>query len=275
MGDQGDLEVEKLLKKFSPKCPNLADKLTQLKSKVAGEELLKGKHLDDAFLLRFFNVRNFDVDATCELIKGYFTMRKEHPEFFQLPSQVFDVFKDQVFTLIPNGKCEGQSILIFQPGNWDPKKYPATLIAAGPVPFFEVLCATHGEIELIEILDFKDVVFRQFFAMPVSLHKLSADLSERAMPVKYSKIHIVNEGKLVDMLWTIMKPFVSEEMKNKLVFHGTDFKSLTESIDSSLVPVHLGGKLKLAPAKLEDVQEYEEKIKQYWQRYPAEWWLFN
>ena len=270
MSEKNDLEVEKLLKKFSPRCPDLGDKLAQLRSEISSEELLRNKNLDDAFLLRFLNVRHFNVDATCELIKGYFTMRKEHPEFFKLPSQVFDLYKDQVFTFIPNSKCEGQNVLIIQAGNWDPKKCPASLMVAGPVPFFEFLCATHGENELIEIFDFKEVFIRQFFAIPVSLHKLSADLSERAIPTKYLKIHVVNEGKLVDMLWNVIKPFVSEEMQNKLVFHGTDYKSLTESVDPSLVPVHLGGKLKLAPAKFEDIQECEEKVKKYWQRYPVE-----
>lgn len=263
-------KVEQLIKKFTSKCADVREKLTQLKGKVNEDDLLKSKKLDDYFLLRFLNVRNFEPEATVELIRGYYTMRKDHPELFLLPSQVIEVFKDDVFTFIPDETSEGQRVLLFQPGNWNPQKYPATLIAAGPVPFLEVLCETHGEVELVEILDFKNVTWKQFTAMPVSLHKLSADLSERAIPVRYSKIHIVNQGKLVDMLWAIMKAFVSEEMKNKLIFHGSNYKNLNESIDSSLIPVHLGGKLNDVQLKQEQIDDFEAKVNTYWTKYPVD-----
>lgn len=193
-------------------------------------------------------------------------MRKNFPHFFLTPSAVVQVFEDEVFTLSVN-EDEEKTLMIFQPGKWDPKKYPADLIAAGPVPFFEIICATYGQVNCVEILDFEGVTWKQFTAMPVSLHKQSADLSERAMPINFNNIHIVNQGKLVDMLWTIMKPFVSEEMKKKLIFHGTDFNSLRQSIDESALPVKFGGKLSTSKFTSEAISKLDDKITQYWLKY--------
>lgn len=259
------ISIDQLHSKFSSRCPNLQEKVEQLKIELKNSSLTN--ELDDHFLLRFLNVRNFDVRDTTLLIEGYFNMRKNFPHFFLPPSKVIQVFEDEVFTLAVNEEDEERTVLIFQPGKWDPKKYPADVIAAGPVPFFEMICAVYGQVNVIEILDFDQVTWKHFTAMPVALHKQSADLTERAMPIIFSNIHIVNQGKLVDMLWAIMKPFVSDEMKKKLVFHGSDFTNLRLSIDQHLLPVKFGGKLTATKLSREAITCLDDKITQYWNKY--------
>ena len=259
------ISMDELRSKFAARCPNLQEKLDELKDALKKSSLTSD--LDDHFLLRFLNVRNFDVKNTLLLIEGYFGMRKNFPHFFLPPSKVMQVFEDEVFTLAVNEEDEERTLLIFQPGKWDPKKYPADVIAAGPVPFFEMICAVYGQVNVIEILDFDQVTWKQFTAMPVTLHKQSADLTERAMPITFSNIHIVNQGKLVDMLWAIMKPFVSDEMKKKLVFHGTDFTNLRECIDEHLLPVRFGGKLTTTKLSSEAITLLDDRVNQYWSKY--------
>ena len=267
-----DPEVVKLLSKFSSKCPNLPEKLAQLREKIVADQVLKDKGLDDAFLLRFLNVRNFDVESTCDLIDGYFTMRREFGDYFKLPSELSSIYDDQIVTLLPDESCEGKAMLFFKPSNWNPQEIPAKNLISSPMPFFEFWSQTHGELEVTEIFDCSNIEFRHFLAVPVSVHKVAANLTERALPVKYAKIHIVNEGKLVDMLWAIAKPFFSEEIKKKLVFHGNNYKTLLEAVDASFVPTHLGGQLNLEKCKLspDKLAHMEEKIKNYWQKYSAE-----
>jgi len=248
----------------------LRDLLLELQTKVSQDALLSTKYLDEDFLLKFLRIREYDVDATVILMKGYFVMRVDHPELFQLPSQVADVFKDKVFTITPKRNSTGELVVLFRPGFWDVKKYDAYHICAAPVPFFELhnLDPVVQEKGMLEILDFSNITWRQFTSMPASLHKLSADLSERALPLKYKKIHIVNQGKLVDILWAIMKPFVSEEMKQRLAFHGANYTELHKDIDRELLPPDLGG-----TDSEEDIYtpEYlsllDRQIKELWTKY--------
>jgi len=244
--------------------------LNQLRMKLMSDVFFSGKTLDDPFILKFLRAREHDVDKTVELMKGYFTMRKEHPELFKLPSEVIQVFKDKVFTIGHKTNSSGELVVIFRPGFWDPAKYDAYLIAAGPIPFLENAVLEDGiqEHGMIEVLDFSNVSWKQFMAMPASLHKISADLSERAIPIKFKKVHIVNQGRMVNMLWALMKPFVSEEMKQRLNFHGEDFSQLHKEIDKDLLPHELGGTSDSSFSYQDSfIADLDVKIKELWAKY--------
>lgn len=244
--------------------------LEQLKAKIAADAYLSTRNIDGDFVLKFLRVRDHDVEAAFVLITGYFAMRKDHPELFRLPSEVVDVFQDNVFSISLEKNSTGEVVLLFRPGNWNTTKYDAYHIAAAPVPFLEIAAMDPGiqTAGMLEVLDFSNVTWKQFISMPASLHKLSADLSERAIPIKYKKIHVVNQGRLVDMLWTLMKPFVSEEMKQKLNFHGTDFGKLKEVIDESMLPQELGGtRVDTMPHDAVLIKSLDAKVKDLWTKY--------
>ena len=246
--------------------------LHELKVKLFGDVFFSGKTLDDSFLLKFLRVRDHDVTQAADLLKGYFSMRKDHPELFKLPSEIIEVFKDKVFSISPKKNSSGELVMIFRPGHWNPSKYDAYHIAAGPVPFLEIEALDEGiqSKGMLEVLDFANISWKQFMAMPPSLHKLSADLSERAIPIKFKKVHIVNQGRMVDMLWAVMRPFVSEEMKQRLSFHGTDFSQLHQDIDQDLLPKELGGtREEEFPYDEEYIKDLDNKVQSLWDRYPA------
>lgn len=257
-------------KRVQPNQDETSLLLQQLKDKIAADPYLAERKTDDEFVAKFLRVREFDVDAAFTLISGYFTMRKEHPELFRKPSEVVNVLQDKVFSISLEKNSTGELILLFRPGHWDTTKYDSYHIAATPVPFLEIAALDPGvqSAGMLEVLDFANVTWKQFISMPVSMHKLSADLSERAIPIKYKKIHIVNQGRLVDMLWTLMKPFVSEDTKQKLVFHGTDFSKLKGEIDESLLPCELGGRrVDKMPDDADLIKQLDIKITDLWDKY--------
>lgn len=248
------------------------DLLHQLREKLIEDTFFSNRTLDDSFLLKFLRVREHNVEQTVELLKGYFKMRKDHPELFKLPSEVIEVFKDKVFTIGQHTNSSGELIMIFRPGFWNPTKYDAYQIAAGPVPFLEFAALDEGiqKHGLLEVLDFSNISWKQFMAMPPSLHKLSADLSERAVPINFKKVHVVNQGRIVDMLWTLMKPFLSQEMKQRICFHGSDFTQLHQDIDKELLPKELGG-TRDDDFAVDDayISELDRKVKELWESYPG------
>ena len=249
------------------------EKIDQLKSKVSSCPSLSAvqAQLDDDFFIKYLKGKNMDVDEAFKLIEGYFKMRSSHPELFLLPSKVQNVFNDGIFTIhTEKNPIGGEMIVIFRPGKWDVSKYDAWHLSAAPIPFLE-LAATDDHVldhGMIEVLNFADVSWKQFWNMPVSLHSIVADLTERALPVCYKKVHVVNEGKFVDMLWAVMKPFVSAEMKARIQFHGSNHAELYSEIDRSLLPPELGGtgpdRIPLTP---DFVQESDQKVQQLWRKY--------
>lgn len=251
----------------------LREKRDQLKSKVLACPSLSAVHsqLDDDFFIKYLKGKDMNVEEAFKVIEGYFKMRSSHPELFLLPSKVQDVFNDGIFTIHQEkNSIGGEIIIIFRPGKWNTSKYNAWHLSAAPIPFLELAAMDNHVLDhgMIEVLNFSDVSWKQFWNMPMSLHSIVADLTERALPLCYKKVHVVNEGKLVDMLWTVMKPFVSNEMKARIQFHGTNYGELYTEIDRSLLPPELGGtgpeKVPLSP---EYVQEADQRVQQLWQKY--------
>lgn len=249
------------------------EKIDQLKLEVSTCPSLSAVHsqLDNDFFIKYLKGKDMNVDEAFKLIEGYFKMRSSHPELFLLPSKVQNVFNDGIFTMNQEkNPIGGEVIVIFRPGKWDVSKYDAWHLSAAPIPFLELAAMDNHVLDhgLIEVLNFSDVTWKQFWNMPVSLHSVIADLTERALPVCYKTIHIVNEGKLVDMLWAVMKPFISAEMKARIQFHGTNYAELYKDIDRSLLPPELGGtgpeKIPLTPAF---VEEADRKVQQLWNKY--------
>lgn len=251
------------------------EKVDQLKSKVSTCPSLSAvlSQLDDDFFIKYLKGKGMNVDEAFKLIQGYFKMRSSHPELFLLPSKVQDVFNDGIFTFHQEkNSIGGETVVIFRPGKWDVSKYDAWHLSAAPIPFLELAALDNHVLDhgMIEVLNFADVSWKQFWNMPASLHSVIADLTERALPVSYKKVHVVNEGKLVDMLWRIMKPFVSPEMKARIHFHGTNHSELYNDIDRSLLPPELGGTgPEKAPLSPKFVEESDQKVLHLWNKYSS------
>lgn len=259
------------------KQEKLQESLQLLRSKINSAKTSfpfnQNYDFDDDFLTKFLKGKDLDVDATFNQIKGWFRMRKDHPELFCLPSEVKGVFDDNVFTLCPKRNSKtNQLVMFFRPGHWDPEKYSAQHIASAPVPFTEYVAMNPitQDFGMIEILDMRSVTFKQFWNFPASLHSMIADLTENALPLSFSKIHVVNEGKLVNTLWTVLRPFLSNDFRSRINFHGSDYKKLHEEIDRDLLPVELEGtrisEYKFAP---EYIERLDQEIQALWDKYPV------
>ena len=199
---------------------------------IAGDAYLASRASDAAFARKFLRARDGDVAAALALMRGYFAMRRDHPRLFQLPSRVADVLADGVFRLDLEGRsARGDLLLLFRPGAWDPARYDAWHVAAAPVPLLEVAAAAASDTcSLVEVIDCARVSWRHLACMPVALHRISVELSERALPIRYREIHVVNEGRVVSLAWRLLRPFVSEATRARLTFHGDDWRGVARAV---------------------------------------------
>lgn len=64
---------------------------------------------------------------------------------------------------------------------------------------------------------------------------------EECLPINFNSIHVLHESTIADIAFTVMRPFLSEELRNKIVFHGHDMKKLHKIIDPSHLPQEIHG----------------------------------
>ena len=113
--------------------------------------------------------------------------------------------------------------------------------------------------------------WRQLLKLSPSVPRLTADLTEKALPVKFTKIHIVNQSRILDILYSMIKPLISNELKQRLVFEGSSFENLQKVFDKEVLPIEVGGQWSLTATELDDkaIAEINEKVTAYWAKYPV------
>ncbi|XP_008471745.1 alpha-tocopherol transfer protein-like [Diaphorina citri] len=63
---------------------------------------------------------------------------------------------------------------------------------------------------------------------------------QEAYPVKLKEIHIINASGIVDTIINLVKPFIKEKIRNRIVVHA-DMESLYKSIPKDVLPEEYGG----------------------------------
>lgn len=67
-------------------------------------------------------------------------------------------------------------------------------------------------------------------------------------------IHIVNQPYIFNMVFALFKPFLREKLKNRIIFHGTDRKSLHKYMSPSCLTPNYGGTLDIPHSRIEGPQ---------------------
>lgn len=63
------------------------------------------------------------------------------------------------------------------------------------------------------------------------------------MPLRIKAIHIVNQPKLFNIVFALFKPFLREKLRKRIIFHGTDRKSLHQHMSPECLPLCYDGTL--------------------------------
>lgn len=236
---------------------------------------LFNRDLDDKFLIKFLRVTKFDAKQSLNRIKCWYSLRRSHPNMFVLPSTVQDIFDDGVFDIHKRRGPNGELIVILRPGKWEPSKFDLNHFLSSLVGHFE-LFAEDENIQkngVLEVVDVRGIALRHFWAHTPAHLTLSNELNERGVPIRFKRINVMFASRFIDIVWNIMKWMMSEDMRNRILFHRSDLNSLHQEVPIDLLPEDLGG-----TAKPEDfykwtpdeLKELDDRLRTYWDKYPIE-----
>ncbi|KAJ8960661.1 hypothetical protein NQ314_006053, partial [Rhamnusium bicolor] len=149
-------------------------------------------------------------------IKRYYAFKVKHADMYDglLPSTERNIFQQNILTVQPNRDQLGRRILIIELG----KKWKTS------------------EVCLDEV--FKGCVL---FLEAAMLEPETQD----SVPLRIKNIHIVNQPYIFKMVFALFKPFLREKLRNRIIFHGTDRKSLHQYMSPKNLPECYGGTLDL------------------------------
>jgi len=200
---------------------------------------------DDAFLLRFLRAKKFDYEKAFKMLQRYCAMRSRRPSSFEksLPSLCSDIFTYQLQTILPHRDRLARRVFVFRSGRWDTTTTtPQDIFSANYLCLEMMAREQKTQISgIVALVDMADFGWYHVMQLSVSYIKSLASLIQSTFPLRIREIHIVNESYLFDIVFTLLKPFLTDKIRNRIQFHGSDLTSLHKHISPSILPREYGG----------------------------------
>ncbi|XP_025892066.1 alpha-tocopherol transfer protein [Nothoprocta perdicaria] len=202
--------------------------------------------LTDGFLLRFLRARDFELEPAWRLLKNYQKWRIECPEISAdlRPSSILGLLRAGYHGVLRSRDPSGSKVLIYRIGQWDPKLFTAYDVFRVSLITSELIVK---EIETQQngvkvIFDLQGWRFAHAFQISPAVAKKIAAVLTDSFPLKVRGIHLINEPLFFHPVYALIKPFLTEKIKQRVHMHGNNYmQSLTEHFPTSILPQEYGG----------------------------------
>lgn len=223
----------------------LDDELNDLRNFLDNSEQFKNVPKDDKFLIKFLRAKSHDLLKAEEMISRYCTARSKFKANFEksLPSTCSGTFSHQIQTVLPHRDTKARRVFIFRVGMWDP-----ALVSKEDLFSANYLCLELMAREpktqisgIIAVVDMSGLSWSHWMQMSYDYIQSMVGMVQNSFPVRFKEIHIINESAIFQVAFSLVKPFLTEKMKQRLQFHGCSYDSLHSCVPASILPEELGG----------------------------------
>jgi len=215
--------------------------------KVAYNEDVYGKLLrrDDAFFLSFLRAKKFRQEKALKCLQNYHKVRVEYSEVFDKvdsPVLLKPYFDKHIMYYIPEKAKDGAAVMLYRPGLLDENVDMHDLMAYSVLSIEKAL-----QDEAVQICGLRSIEDLNNFNMKIFLKVSVKDIARmnkiwtEAMPLRFKAAHLLNEGKVYDVLMAMMKPFMKQKLLDRILLHGSDYDTLHKYVDPSFLPPYLNG----------------------------------
>jgi len=227
----------------------------------------------DQFLIRFLRAKKFDYEKSFKMVQRYCAMRSRDPENFEktLPSLAKESLECCLQTVLPHRDQLARRVFMFRAGKWNPSITSPQDIFSTNLMCLELIAREQkSQISgIVAIVDMAGFGWEHIVQLSVEYVRNVVSLVQNSFPIRFREIHIVNESYMFDIIYALVKPFLSEKIRNRIRFHGTaGFASLHRYVSPVILPSDYGGErepfnnsqLRLA---LESAEDYFQELRTY------------
>ena len=220
---------------------------------------------DDAFILRFLRAKKFDQEKALKVLINWHKVQKDYETIFarmKSPTLLQPLVDSECLYILPDCSKDGACAMHYRPGLlktvniWD-------LMAYSVYSMEKVLEEEKYQITgICTIEDMANFSLKSMFMdmSPTAVAKMNAIWLD-AMPIRFRGSHLLNEGRVIDFIMKLFKPFLKKKILDRIHLHGTDLPSLQEFFHVESLPPMLGG---TGPTVQESVKIWTEKVTEDW-----------
>ncbi|XP_027750117.1 alpha-tocopherol transfer protein [Empidonax traillii] len=228
-------------------APRVRSALAELRRRAEAEPGQRWPQpLSDAFLVRFLRARDFHMDLAWRLLKNYQKWRIECPEISAdlKPSSILGLLQAGYHGVLRSRDPHGSKVLIYRIGQWDPNEFTVydvfrVSLITSELVVKEIETQRNG---VKAIFDLQGWRFAHAFQISPAVAKKIAAVLTDSFPLKVRGIHLINEPLFFYPVFALIKPFLTEKIKERVFMHGNNYiQSLTEHFPTSILPLEYGG----------------------------------
>ncbi|XP_041456907.1 SEC14-like protein 2 [Lytechinus variegatus] len=235
--------------------PKQHDQLTKFREKVS--DVLQPYH-NDYWLLRFLKARNFNLKKSESMFRKNVIWREENKV-----SQVCDGYiEPEVLQKYKSGgklgyAKDGRPVFLDPTGNLDFKGLLHSVTVSDATKLYiktleslqrDVISQTEKLKRQIDgiyyIVDLENLGRHHLWKPGVQFFTDVTQLCEQQYPELLHKVVVVRAPRIFPLAYSIVKPFLSEQTRKKIVVYKDDFENaLLDIIDGDILPKYWGGNM--------------------------------
>ncbi|GBN18325.1 Alpha-tocopherol transfer protein-like [Araneus ventricosus] len=247
-------QMDHLSEFFRKKCEtelketpeNKKKRMQELKTIIAGNPKTNGFDFEDDFLVQYLRHSKYDVQRALKHMQNYIVLRRKYRNLFKsIPDYHLDS-KHSAPVIFPLS-CrtpDGCTVYITQPGKWNPAKMEYDdFVRSCMMVLLQLMRDPMTQINGIKsIHDFSGTSWRHYmYCTPHNMRFLFYAAID-CIPARYKEIHFINESFVMRAVWTIVRGFLSEKIRNRVYFH-SKVEELLDFFPPSVLPVEYGGEV--------------------------------
>lgn len=201
---------------------------------------------DDRTLQKFLFARKFVLEDSFELLKNYYHYRSRNPDVFKnLTLEAGDIRKaleNGLPGVLKEKDRKGRCLLLLTASNWDCSYSLLTIYRALLLCLDNLTNDLHNQANgFVVIVDWTEFTYKQTTQLKPSILRLMIEGLQDCFPVRFKGIHFIGQPWYVDAALTVIKPFLQEEIKERIFSHGNNLSTLHELVHKDVLPAELGG----------------------------------
>ncbi|XP_077525196.1 alpha-tocopherol transfer protein-like [Amblyomma americanum] len=200
---------------------------------------------DEEFLLRFLRVRKYDVESALRCVRNYYRNQASSGSVYDefLPSRVLPA-AHKLYMVMPQKDIRGRPIFLHRAGMWMPDEVPyKDLHRAGLICLEHMACDPVAQtLGIVLLIDFAGFTADKVFSLSIGLMRRAFEYIQDCMPMRMKAVHIVRQSYAFDLLFALVRPFMSAKIIKRVRFHGENFERLHEEVPPEALPEEYGGR---------------------------------
>ncbi|CAL1297571.1 unnamed protein product [Larinioides sclopetarius] len=243
--------VKKCEKELNEKPEKKTKAVQELRSLLKENPKTNGITFHEDLLVAYLRRNKYRMkDAQRQIQDSIHLHGTEKYAFTGVPDEYLDLPSSKYLVLLPKRCHEGCALILFRWAKWDPAELPYQQFRQVVVMLIgqalrDPMTQIHG---FKAIHDWNGVPWKLMkYITPQVVHQFY-NTTVNCFPARWKEIHMINQSYIMKILWNMIKPFLSEKIRNRVYFHNGS-KELFHYFPHCVLPSDYGGYLQVTDMK--------------------------